>query len=388
MEELFREIAILQAVQLAPDQFLRRRVGLEQEPRHDDDSQDARLVHLLVDDRGRQDLVLDDELVQVARAVAVVQQSHGDLQRRLVRMVRRHAPEAQRHHLDEGHGDLQVEQLAPLELGERRMETRHLATTRDARESLLDNREGRLNLKITAENQTHVRGDIIRLEETAHGLEARILQVLGTADDGVCVGMILEITLLQTLDGETADVIAIHVLLLIDCLQLALEEAEDGIEEAFAVDFRPLAHVLGREDVVVRSEVGRGPGVQLRPPVAGDEAVELVGNDELGSLDAESVDFCLDVRAELGVVGLAQFVVLVGDLVEEDLFGGIIGRPDFVGTLEHHVLEVMGDTGVRAVLCPRLDDYRAEDLRLVVVLVQPNSQAITQRICLADYLLF
>ena len=118
-----------------------------------------------------------------------------------------------------------------------------------------------------------------------------------------------EITLLQPLDRHTADVIGIHVFLLIDRLQFALEHAENGVNQPFAVQLRPLRHVLRGEGIIIDRTVERRSGVQFRSAILGNQFVELVRDDELRRLHAQEVDLHLDEFAQYRNLFHRQFVV-------------------------------------------------------------------------------
>ena len=60
----------------------------------------------------------------------------------------------------------------------------------------------------------------------------------------------------QRVHHLAADEVTVHVLLLINRFQFALEKTEDGVNQAFAVDLRPLDHILrGKRIEIDRSIV-------------------------------------------------------------------------------------------------------------------------------------
>ena len=195
--------------------------------------------------------------------------------------------------------------------------------------------------------------------------------------------MRIEITLGQLLDSGAGHRVAIHVLLLVHRLQLALEQAEHGINQALAINLGPLLDVLRRECVEIKRIIIRRTGIEPRTPVARDQAVELVGNDVLRGTHAQVVDDLLQMSARSRVVRIGQGVVLLGDTIQQDFLGLVIDRPDLVRALKHHVLEIMGDARVGRVLRPGIHHDGPEYLRLAMVLVQPHRQTITQ--CMFSY---
>ena len=145
-----------------------------------------------------------------------------------------------------------------------------------------------------------------------------------------------------------------------------------------AVQREPLSHVLWREDVVIESVVVAGSGIQVGSSVFGDEAVELVRNGIVAGFDAQLIDFFLDFLAFQVVGGLCEQFILCGDGVEVDFLGGVVGRSDAVGSLEHDVLEVVGYARVGTVHGPSLDDDGPVDLRLRVVFVEPDGHSVAE----------
>ena len=190
--------------------------------------------------------------------------------------------------------------------------------------------------------------------------------------------MRIKISFGQLLDRRMADGVVITPPLLVDRLHLALEHPEDGIQEAFAVELRPMRQVLRRERIEIEGIIIRGHGVHLRPAERGDHLVELVRDDILRRLGAQLVDDSQQAGPLLGVVGHRQRLVFPENHVEDRLLCRIVDRPDLVGPLEHHVLEVMRDPGVRRLFCACLNDDRPHDLGLAMILIQPNRQAIIQ----------
>ena len=63
--------------------------------------------------------------------------------------------------------------------------------------------------------------------------------------------MRIEITLCQFLDGDTSHRISIHVLFLIDRLQLTLEKTKYGIYQTLTIDLGPLGDILRRECIEI-----------------------------------------------------------------------------------------------------------------------------------------
>ena len=189
-----------------------------------------------------------------------------------------------------------------------------------------------------------------------------------------------EIACHQRVHHLAADEVSVHVLLLINRFQFALEKAEDGVDQAFAVDLRPLDHILRGKRIEIECGVVRGRRVQPGTAEPADEPVELVGNDIFGRADAQLVDLLLQAGACFGIFRHGQFVVFHGDGIQQDFLRLVVERPDAFRPLKHHMLEIVGDPCARTVLRSCFHDDGAENLRLAVIFVQPNGQSVFQSI--------
>ena len=253
-----------------------------------------------------------------------------------------------------------------------------LHALRNAPERALQQRHDAVGLEVAAEDDSHVRAHVILLVEAFHVRQLGVLQVLGASDDRIGIGLRAEKLLEHRLAQRGCHVVARPVLLLVDGLQLTLEHAEHGIDESVAVQLAPLLHVLRREHVVIESEVVRRSSVQSTTAITRDEGVELVGDGKFASLLAQSVDVLLNSRALGFVLGGGKTVVGGGDAVEPRLFLRIVDGADFVGSLEHDVLKIVGDTRVGAVFRARVHHHGAKHLGLRVVFVEPHGHTVAQ----------
>ena len=94
--------------------------------------------------------------------------------------------------------------------------------------------------EVAAEDKSHVLRHIVRLEETVHLRQPRVLQAVGGPEDGVGVGGAFEGVLLNLLGGGGEEVVGVHILFFVDGLEFALKETEDGVEEASGIELAPL----------------------------------------------------------------------------------------------------------------------------------------------------
>ena len=84
-----------------------------------------------------------------------------------------------------------------------------------------------------------------------HFRQPRVLEVFRAADNWVSIRVWTEIACHQCVHHLATDEITIHVLLLINRFQFALEKTEYGVNQAFAVDLRPLNHILRRKRIEI-----------------------------------------------------------------------------------------------------------------------------------------
>ena len=190
--------------------------------------------------------------------------------------------------------------------------------------------------------------------------------------------MALEGRLHHVLKGACNHIVRSAVLLLIDGFQLTLEQAEHGVNHTLRVQFAPLLQKLWRERVVILRAVPRRRGIQTGASVLRYEPFELVGNGVVGSPLAQSADVMLDGQPLTVILCLRQFVVFHRNGVEPHLLSGVVDSADFLRTLEQHMLQIVGDACIGTVLGACLHHQLAIDLRLRVVLVEPDGQSVAQ----------
>ena len=317
--------------------------------------------------------------VQHTRLVVVRQQAHRQLQGAVVLLLAHRSAEQQSHGLHQRNVYLDVQRLAG-ERGEGLLWSveRGVWRVRQSPECPLQQRFDALCREVATEHQPHVVGHIVAAEEILHVLQPRVLQVLRAADDGILVGMSLEGLRHHPLHGSRDEVVGGAVLLFVHRLQFALEQPEHGVQHPLRVEPAPLFQELRCERVVILRHVVRCRGVQPRTAVSGDEPVKLVGDGVVRRPLAQSADVLLKCQSPCCVLGLRQLVVLSRDRVEPHALRLIVHRANLLRTLEQHVLQVVRNTRVRTVLGPRLHHHGPVDLRLRVVLVQPDSQPVLQ----------
>ena len=316
--------------------------------------------------------------VQQAGAEAVGQQAGGKVQRRGVLILVSRAVEGIYGYLDER--DLRLDlHVAYAREGlhlDRSLLGRLAAA--DAPEGALQQRLEPLLVEVSAQDQAHVASYIVLVEEVHHLAQAGVLEVLGAAYDLVRIGIAAAELLDHLEERGLHRVVRAAVLLLVHRLQFALEQTEHGIDHTVAVQFGPLLDVLRGERIVIVSVVVGGRGVEARAAEAGDQAVELVRDGVFGGLLAQPAYLLLDILPLPFVSGAREPVVADRDGVQPDLLGLVINGAYLFRALEEQMLQVMGETGVRAVLgaCP--DDHGAEDYGLRGIAVKPYLHSVRE----------
>ena len=248
-------------------------------------------------------------------------------------------------------------------------------------EVFLDDLDGLVRVEVAGEADGHVVRDIEGVLLLADGLQGRVLQVVLRADDGLgAVRVVREEHGVEGVEGLLGVVGQAHVLLLVHGLELGVEAAENAVLEAVGLDLRPVLELVGGDFLHVAGHVVGGVGVGAAGADDGHELVILVRDGDLGRLVADGVDLMVQVQAGLrvrqGAVHLEQAV----DGREQGLLGLVVLRAEQLGTLEHHVFEIMGETGVvgRVVLAARTDGDIGLDAGLVLVDGHVHGQAVLQ----------
>ena len=182
-------------------------------------------------------------------------------------------------------------------------------TLRQSSEGALQQRHDVISREVTTQHQSHVASHIVSAEKVLHVRKARILQVLGAANDRILVGMPLEGSPYNPFHSTRYHVVGSTVLLFIHRFQLPLEQAEHGIDHTLRVQFTPLFEELRCERVMILRHVPRCRGVQRRATIFRDESVELVGNGIVCRPLTQPTDVALYGQPFLGIPCLRQFIV-------------------------------------------------------------------------------
>ena len=200
-----------------------------------------------------------------------------------------------------------------------------------------------VRIEVTRYANGYVVGNIVLIVVFLHIGDGRILEVLLTAESGLlAVRMVRE----KGLGNYFPDLAAVlgkgHILFLIDGLKFGMETANNSVTETVGLDAGPVVDLVGGDVLDVHGFVVAGKCIGAVGSDHGHELVVLIGDGDLGGFVADGVDTVV-YGCTLGrVFGLAVLFKKLLNLVQEGLFGGIIGGAEILGALEHKMLKVMG----------------------------------------------
>ena len=171
-----------------------------------------------------------------------------------------------------------------------------------------------------------------------------------------------------------------HVFLLVHGLEFGVEAAEDAVHEAVGLDLRPVFDLVGRNLLHVAGHVVGRVGIGPFGADDGHQLVIFVRNGNLGCLVTDGVDLVIKVQALLRVREGAVYLEQAVDGFEQRFFSGIVLRAELFGTLEHHVLQVVGEAGVvgRIVFAASPDGDIRLDAGFVLIDGHVHFQAVLQ----------
>ena len=191
------------------------------------------------------------ERIEQAGGEAVGQQGRGHVERTGVRVAVLWAVETVDRYLDERDLGLDLVVAGAMDIGHGHGLLYRGLAGRDTAERALEKRLDRRGVDVAGQNQAHVIAHVVLMEKVHHLAQARVLQVLGAADDLERVGVAVGEDAYHLHERGFHGVVGCTVLLLVDRLKLALEEAEDRVNHAVAVEFAPLSNVLRGEGVEI-----------------------------------------------------------------------------------------------------------------------------------------
>ena len=95
-------------------------------------------------------------------------------------------------------------------------------------------------VEIAHEEEGHVVGHIVGVEELLHLAGLGIFEVVGEADDVAAVGVVAKSLGEDVARKIVEGLVFVHVLFLVDGFELALEKTEDGVAETLDIDIHPV----------------------------------------------------------------------------------------------------------------------------------------------------
>ena len=236
-----------------------------------------------------------------------------------------------------------------------------------------------VGVKVARETNGHIVGHVPLCMVFPHIGNRRIFQIILGAENGLGAVWVVrkeggEHTFheLATIVGER------HVLLLVDGFQLGVEAADDGIFEAVGLNAGPVLDLVGGNVFYVASHVVGGVSVGAVGADGCHKFIILVGNGDERGFITDGVDLAVDFAASHRVGGDAVHFKELLDLVEQRLFGGIVGGTKLLGTLEHKVLEVVSQAGgfSRVVFTTYAHGDIGLDARFLVVFSHEHLQTV------------
>ena len=256
---------------------------------------------------------------------------------------------------------------------------------------LVDNLDGLVGVEIARQADADVVGHIVGGHEVADIAHRGVLQVLLAAQSGlVAVGVVGEeggkhgVVHLAVVLGEA------HVLLLVDGLQLGVEQAQHQVLETVGLNLAPglqlvvgdVLDIHGGDVLDIHGVVVAGEGVGAGRADGGHRFVVLVGDGNLRGLVAQAVNLVVDGGASGGVVEHAVGLKQVFNLLDEYLLLCPVGGAEFLGALEHHVLQIVGQAGGLVGVVARTGTHGdvGLDFRSVFVNAREDFKTVVQRV--------
>ena len=210
----------------------------------------------------------------------------------------------------------------------------------------VDDADGLVGVEVACHADADVVGDIIGGDEIADVAHGGVLEVLLATESGlVAIGVVGEegsehgVVHLAVVFGER------HVFLLIDGLQFGVEEAQDKILETVGLNLAPGLQLVVGDVFDIHGVVVGGEGVGASGTDGSHGLVVLVGDGDFGGFVTQAVNLVVDGSAGLRVVEHAVGFEKVFNLLDKNLFLFPVSGAKTLGTLEHHVFEIVCQAG-------------------------------------------
>ena len=213
-------------------------------------------------------------------------------------------------------------------------------------EIAVDKLNGSVEIQIAAEQKRDVFRRVITAVEFPDFRDGRIFQMFGVPDERrPPVGMRRKQTAGQRLEHQAVLIVLSLVEFLVNGFQFGMEETHDRIAETFGFQLQKFLQFLRGNVHHIDRHVGGGERVEPHPADGGNQFAVFAGGGIFRGFRGKFVDFGIQFRLFCRISGSAPFFKQGFDPVEERFFLRIVQRPDFPGALEHHVFEVMRQSG-------------------------------------------
>ena len=202
-----------------------------------------------------------------------------------------------------------------------------------------------VRIEVTSHTDSHIIGHIPLLKVVLDIRNGWILQVClrtdsGLSTIGVCRRQLLthRTPYLVTIIGQ------IHVILLIDSLQLRMETANHHVLETVSLYLCPVLHLVRRDVLGIAGDIVRRESIGTLCTDGSHQLVVLVGNEVLGSHLRNRVYLVVGLLTSLRVSQLAVGLVALFYLVKERSLSYCIIGSKLLRAFKHQVLQIVRQT--------------------------------------------
>ena len=159
-----------------------------------------------------------------------------------------------------------------------------------------------------------------------------------------------------------------------------MEKAENRVAETFGVYIEPFVELVRREGVVVNCLLKRGVSIYAFTANFLEQFINFVWNSVVRSSKRKLVYLFLDFETLCFIGSGPKLVVAAANAVEVKLLFLPVDGSNFVGSLEHHMLKVVGNTGCifRVVYASGFNNNSTKHLGGSVVFVKEYGKPVAE----------
>ena len=210
-------------------------------------------------------------------------------------------------------------------------------------ERLLRKRISLLEIKIADNRKRHIAGDIIAVEEGHDILHRRIFQVIRLADNRTSRGMGRQQRTVERLIRNHPVLVLPAVEFLINRLKFGVEQTEHRIREAFRIQFQIISEFVCGKLAHVDGEIDSGRGIESGGAEGRGELGELTRRGILRRLAGDAINFRVKLLLANRIRLHLPLFKKIGNTVEKRFFLCPVKCSHPRSSLEHHVLEIVGE---------------------------------------------